>query len=1281
MLNTHAQQVHVFEEWATNEGVQEFFYKNITVSDADRNVYVAGATLNENGDYDLLITKYDRRGELLWTDTIAGSGGGHDFATDLVIDHQGNVLVCGSVSESSGQNNNLLLVKFDASGFEYWRYSYDYEGQNEAAASLCVDVTNHIYVTGAAHIAAGYADMITLKVSNAGTLLWAEYFDFNQLHDLGVKIALSGPRAVVTGVGQSNALSWRALAISYLQTDGTLTGQTSSGSAAPGFEEVTDLWIDTQENVYIAGSKTGSSTGYDMLLIKLDEDLNLEWTREWDGDGMTDKASGVRVAPNGDVYLCGTTQTASQGTDVVLLKYNAAGNQIWSQTYNGAHNADDEGASLEWLEDGYLYVAGSSFVVSSLDYLTLKYDTTGTLLWEITYNSPHNKNDRATNMAIDEEGDIIVSGQCEINDSTTTYYTVKYSEIQFYQHDFNDSQSNVYNHGYIENQGQLLDSNGLSIEEIKYYSTGSQYHTFASDTGWSVVRYLNSPVGTENDTVIKIGMFFKNYQIDCKVRAYDKLSNFKNFYFKDHSPFERVELVGSLLYKNVWNKIDVQHFSSATNEIQFTLSPTAKPSDIKFDLHGFDSVKVDTFGVLYLFSQGTTFKVGALKAYQEQGGNMSEKTWTPLWSFTDSTLSINNIGSFNTGVPLVLRTVADPCLENEIQFEEDLCYSSYFGGSGDDFIRGMIQGHDGDVIIYGFTANYFLFPQQDVVIGEGGQLGSQLFCTRFDEDFVPIYTSVIYGEASPGNFSTEIYTYDGTVHEEHIYLCGRSSGIFEEFGPQVELSDEDDSNAFIVGLNYGLGTAFWSTRLSGSGNDMASGVRVDDNGNVIVVGQCDNQNSSFPFEPLSGAYNSSVSGKSGFIALFDPDLQLTWCTAFGGTGDDVINTVEVLSTGEILISGITKSPDLYIEPVSNSHQIMNLTDQEGNYFIAKFSSAGDYVWSTYIGGEALYDSFVYLPMKLLAEKTNGSFYFAASINEVSNFDDFDDGTSHYFNDPISSPGGLPYHHNYSFIKEFDSNCDLSWSSLIDEGGELDQVTRVVVEQNKLLIGRSLVSSNPIFEDLDFEYYEDEFPTWTIGANTFQSADAMVTVFDTYANQVQYSTLIGGFDLSSYSKSIHGIIYNGDNELFICGGTKSAYNCGDYARFGVPVNDEEGDYFWANNPGVLDWNSANSTGYITKFCFLENTPLSIFDRNSSKSENEISVFPNPCSGNQLTVVSINNSKLDAIVVYSIAGRRVAEYRPGISDDIIQIPVSNLRSGTYLLEAFSEENVYRTKVVIQ
>lgn len=84
----------------------------------------------------------------------------------------------------------------------------------------------------------------------------------------------------------------------------------------------------------------------------------------------------------------------------------------------------------------------------------------------------------------------------------------------------------------------------------------------------------------------------------------------------------------------------------------------------------------------------------------------------------------------------------------------------------------------------------------------------------------------------------------------------------------------------------------------------------------------------------------------GFIAKFNPEGLLLWCTYFGGSETDMILSVAVDTNGVILIGGHTSSDGL---ATSGVHQ----TNRAGGWdaFIAKFENTGELLWCTYYGGE------------------------------------------------------------------------------------------------------------------------------------------------------------------------------------------------------------------------------------------------------------------------------------------------------------------------------------------
>jgi hypothetical protein len=58
----------------------------------------------------------------------------------------------------------------------------------------------------------------------------------------------------------------------------------------------------------------------------------------------------------------------------VTIKYDAAGNQLWTARYNGDGNGDDNPHAIALDKSGNVYVAGLSLGNGSIDIVTMKYN-------------------------------------------------------------------------------------------------------------------------------------------------------------------------------------------------------------------------------------------------------------------------------------------------------------------------------------------------------------------------------------------------------------------------------------------------------------------------------------------------------------------------------------------------------------------------------------------------------------------------------------------------------------------------------------------------------------------------------------------------------------------------------------------------------------------------------------------------------------------------------------------------------------------------------------------
>lgn len=74
----------------------------------------------------------------------------------------------------------------------------------------------------------------------------------------------------------------------------------------------------------------------------------------------------------------------------------------WVRRYNGPGNGSDYPSALAVDDYGNVYVTGRSYdSLASIDYATIKYSPVGDLLWVGRYNGPGNGNDYTVALAVD----------------------------------------------------------------------------------------------------------------------------------------------------------------------------------------------------------------------------------------------------------------------------------------------------------------------------------------------------------------------------------------------------------------------------------------------------------------------------------------------------------------------------------------------------------------------------------------------------------------------------------------------------------------------------------------------------------------------------------------------------------------------------------------------------------------------------------------------------------------------------------------------------------------
>lgn len=186
------------------------------------------------------------------------------------------------------------------------------------------------------------------------------------------------------------------------------TRYTSAGS---NIDRAADLGRDTSGNVMVTGT-SWNGTNFDIVTVKYDPDGNQLWVSSFNGTGNGyDDARALDVDNSGNVYVTGFTQVVGGNYNVITIKYDASGVQQWATSYNGSANGFDEGYDVISDNNGFVYVTGSADVTgNSTDYVTLKYNAAGIQQWATTYNNTGANSDQAYAMDMDAAGAIYVTG-------------------------------------------------------------------------------------------------------------------------------------------------------------------------------------------------------------------------------------------------------------------------------------------------------------------------------------------------------------------------------------------------------------------------------------------------------------------------------------------------------------------------------------------------------------------------------------------------------------------------------------------------------------------------------------------------------------------------------------------------------------------------------------------------------------------------------------------------------------------------------------------------------
>jgi uncharacterized delta-60 repeat protein len=645
--------------------------------------------------------------------------------------------------------------------------------------------------------------------------------------------------------------------------------------------------IDPTHNIYVAGNSAGQSSftegdsyNDDIVLIKYNSSGTEQWNVRKNGAGNgTDRAAAMALEGSSNVFIAGSTENLGS-YDYYVLKYTSGGTLSASATYNGPAGGDDQATDIKVDGSGNVYVTGSSAGdTTSLDYLTLKYNTSLAKSWEARYDGTAGGDDGATALTLDGSLNVYVTGWSYGAGSQTDITTVKYSS----------GGSQLWASRYDGPANDIDIATGISISQNEAFVTGWSY---GGTSGDDVVAVRYNSAGTQQ----------WSQRLDGTGNAGDyptgiATDNSENSYI--------VGLVdggstGNDLGVVKYNVSGVKQWSDSYNGTGNTLDrPTA--------------LTADNSGNVYVTGQsdGLLTAADVVTIKYDASGN---KLWESRYNGAGNTYDYANaIAVDNSGNVYVAGYSDADYLTIKYDASGSQIWASKYNGPGNstDFAT-AIALYGTDVYVTGRSYGTSSFDY--ATVRYNATTGNAVWVARYDgpgnaDDYAKAMTvdglGNVYVTGASGTYPDNDFAtvkYDGNGAE---LWASRYNGPGNSDDEAVAIALQSSGKVIVSGSSFGAGSSYdfatvaynnsdggfsWAERYNGAGNsaDVLSAMKVGPGDNIFLTGSSGTNTSlNYATEKLDAAGNR------------------IWVREYNGAGNDAdaANAMSVNSAGEVFVTG------------------------------------------------------------------------------------------------------------------------------------------------------------------------------------------------------------------------------------------------------------------------------------------------------------------------------------------------------------------------------------------
>ncbi|KOS04821.1 hypothetical protein AM493_01250 [Flavobacterium akiainvivens] len=757
-------------------------------------------------------------------------------------------------------------------------------------------------------------------------------------------------------------------------------GEAYKGNNVP-YASVTD----GAGNTYITGGSTNEDhPAGDFFTMKVSPGGEILW-EEREPAAMYAVEYGMNIAfdNSGNIIASGLKWNGND-MDIRVIKYSPDGTKLWDTTFDNGAEGIEVPNSMAIGADGSVYIAGIAWSGNSVDYITLKYNSSGAEQWHHTENPAGDDTwNEATAIAVDAGNNVIVTGYSPNENGWLNYHTIKYNPqgTKLWEQAYNYESTDPDNVADVTNsvpRAVITDADGNiyvtgtfdtfinRIGTIKYNAAGEQQWVETYKSGTEVT--LGWRIGLNNNTLYVAGSHLGGFADDGTVLISYDTDGTQNWV---EETTNLIETANARLAFDAEGNIVVSAggMTPGAEEWEQDMAARAYKYTPEGDLLGQAAFVIST--ATGTASMGEMAGTGVdnegnvyftVNSFYSESGPVFETvksgfgTTAPV---TDWSATYTNLGSPGASM---LNSFADGngntfSTGSYYTFSDNMLNANYF-----------IVKHDSEGNIdWNVAFNAENGNPAEGIIGSTDANGNAYVCLLPGFEAYPPQLKVI--KLSPEGtqlWSAQIELYNPTVY----VLAPQADGSVFLGGTALE--NEDSADPSFVGIKLkGDGSQQWKTFMPGiSGNNIyqISAGKVDSDGRLILAGS--HGSGTFMAQVVNlTAVQFNADGTPGWIASVpveggssrgtdlyiaaDNSLYINGYTQNSTTFYEDIITAKISATGEVLWSDTFGESErnersYTVKPFSNGDIVVvgySLADNgDIHNTLVKYTADGELLW-------------------------------------------------------------------------------------------------------------------------------------------------------------------------------------------------------------------------------------------------------------------------------------------------------------------------------------------------